>query len=221
MAKVGSSSVSLALRNSKDTAPMSGHWIYDKTGEFFTSGKAEIMDRIVEAGTPLKIITLVRDPMARNRSAFFQSLHKYAPDWRDKSIKELQEIFVNRYDITWGDQWFEREVPLTFGRNVLGEPFTGNGHQIYRGVRGELLVLRLEDANAVFEEAMEKLLGFENMVYPVENVMSNVPEKGKVYDEFKKLKYPEAYVRKVMGVQFARTFYSEEELSGFVQKYIK
>ncbi len=138
------------------------------------------------------VISLVRDPLARNVSAFFQTLHRkgiyqlapepqaicrrilkkgppqagttVTPEEMQFLVRELLEMFEARCVSGNFDEWFDREVRNIFGIDVFARPFeTERGYEIYQGPRAQLLLIRLEDLRRVFHPALAEF--FANSPY--------------------------------------------------------
>jgi hypothetical protein len=129
------------------------------------------------------LLSLVRDPLSRTISAFFQNLHKQwiyqippesaeicrrvlrrktaadpgvAPGEMDRLVKDLIATFRARYPHRLFDHWFDREIKSIFGIDVFAEPFAiEQGYQIYQRGSVRLLMLRLEDAARTFDPAIK------------------------------------------------------------------
>jgi hypothetical protein len=104
-----------------------------------------------------KIITLVRDPMARNMSMFFHDLDAYlfsahtnCMNTRDKALPTrfqdmdlLNKVFEQEFDHYYPLNWFQNEfLPMT-GINIFDYPFDANKGQLTIKQAGfEVLCLR-------------------------------------------------------------------------------
>lgn len=174
-----------------------------------------------------KIISLVRDPIARNIGSFFQVLEEHIQDWREKEargeleIYEVQEAFLNAVGIHSGPEyWFDKQMLAVFGIDVFSEPFPHEiGYKIYNhGSRISVLVIRLEDLNRVGKLAIKEFLGLDNFELFNINIGE---EKGyaNLYLEFKKHALPEQYIYEMYSGRYAKTFYSQEEVEQFYLKW--
>ena len=109
------------------------------------------------------VITLVRDPVARNVSLFFEKLEvPIGYDWferrqrlsDDELLSELAPLF-DRHVLDPGGlarldvdplHWFDFEMAPVFGIDIFASPFSPNvGWQIYEGERARLLLIRTAD----------------------------------------------------------------------------
>ena len=94
----------------------------------------------------VKIISLVRDPVARNISAFFHDFE----DWAGKpleqisgGIEQIKRIFLEQFDHDYTLRWFDR-LEDTLGVNVYNHPFPREGYNIVRKGKMSILIMRLE-----------------------------------------------------------------------------
>ena len=177
------------------------------------------------------IISLVRDPVARNVGTFFQNIQEYVPDWRERyqngrlSIQELQAVFLRvapAYDRL--DQWFDPQMKLipAFGIDVYASPFPRDiGYKIYPGAaQASLLLIRLENLNECAERAMQEFLGLESFTLQNTNI-GDEKDYADLYHAFKKVPLPVEYVGRIYKTQFACHFYSEAELDTFTKLWTK
>lgn len=132
------------------------------------------------------LISLVREPMGRNVSAFFQNLHRkwlyrLSPEGmgicrrvlspaRSATepitaaetavlVEELIYLFKHEWSRGLYDRWFDREIRGVFGIDVFAQDFNRTrGCQFYRQGSTRLLLLRLEDLPRVFLPALDEWL---------------------------------------------------------------
>jgi len=222
MGKVGSGAITRIIQESGEK-PLHGHWIANSWPKAeFQTPKKEIV-REFDQLPSFKVITPVREPMARNVSAFFQNLKKYRKDYRNIPIKELQGVFLEEYNIDYPDQWFELELLEVFKFDPFEESFDyQKGYQIYRGSKHEFLILRLEDADRVVSEALEKFLGIKGLTMIRRHIRSERgSSEGEQYQEFLKLIFPEEFLDRCYTLKYARHFYSEGERYLYKLKWLK
>jgi len=177
------------------------------------------------------IISLVRDPIARNISAFFESLPEYIPDWRERYAKgtltayEIKALFLgfgSAYDRL--DYWFDSQMKAVpaFGIDVYATPFPYDiGYKIYPGAaQASLLLIRLENLKECAGSAMQEFLGLKKFSLHNTNT-ADEKEYTALYRAFKELPLPLEYVDGMYKTQFTRHFYSDIELDMFTKRWTK
>lgn len=186
------------------------------------------------AGERWKYISLVRDPVARNISAFFQAYPIYFAaktsgyndtEVNSKPVQELEREFVEEFG-EWRHKmptvWYQSFIEPTLGIDVFSVPFDRErGYQIYHGPDADLLLLRFEDLNQKLPAALDAFLGVSANSVQKANISS---EKGyaETYGAFKtNLALPESYLDTLYESAFARHFYSQEELAAFRRRWTR
>lgn len=180
--------------------------------------------------TRWKVITLVRDPIARNVSGLFQTIERWIPDFYDRYSRkaidtdELAEIFLHDYHDKIDSyklpfHWFSAELQPVFGIDVLACDFPKSvGYKIYKSEGVELLLIKLEYLNQCFPTAIKEFLGFD-----IPMTGANVAADKSyypLYQEFTRaLKLPDAYIEQQYSCNYVRHFYSESEIDAFIKKW--
>ncbi|MFO7587748.1 MAG: putative capsular polysaccharide synthesis family protein [Gemmatimonadota bacterium] len=248
MGRVGSKSLETALSEHVRGATLYHlHFLNDRTIEriggalrkqYEVTGLAEMPEQFVAAlhlrallrehrrrqEIPWKIISLVRDPLARHVSAFFQYFPTNFPELGrghlhdPANLETLRDMLVHgfRDDRDYIASWFDNEVREPFDIDVFAEPFPHErGFQISRGGLAELLVLRLEDLERTASPAVREFLDIPSLEIPRVNVGAR-KAYGDVYRRFRsEVPLPAWLVDEVYGSKLARHFYTEDELAGF------
>jgi Putative capsular polysaccharide synthesis protein len=175
------------------------------------------------------VITLTRDPVARNISTLFQMLQVFIPDWKSKyeenqlDLRELQNLLIKQSGGGPGPgDWFDVQLKPVFGIDVYSSDFPHQqGYDIYRSKnRHRLLLIRLEDLNRIGQEAMNLFLNVKNFNF----IPSNVGEEkvySVLYREFKKLPLPKSYLERMYTSRYARHFYTDKEIENFIHKWME
>ena len=175
--------------------------------------RAELVYDWFKKGNTVKIITLTREPIARNISGFYQWFENYVgvPFWKSThSIKELQSIFYEKYDHTWALEWFDKNIKRYFDIDLYEKPFPRIGYGIYKNNNAEVLVIKAEADNAIKEQAIREYLELPNFVLQVVNVGS---EKfyAKSYKQFKSsFDLTESYRKMIEESKYYIHFYGDD-----------
>ena len=195
-----------------------------------------VLDRR-KLGSKIQVITLTRDPVARNLSSMFQNLlsrfdYDFAAHLKlkgpDKVKKDMREIFfknyVNRTEHIKRDAnpltWFDTEMKTNLGIDVFASDFDrAAGYQIYRTPDIDMLLIRTENLNKCAEESVREFLGRDDFHLDEANVSSE-KDYGEVYHQFlNELTLPVHYLDRLYGSKMARHFYTDQELSAFRHRW--
>lgn len=188
--------------------------------------------RRAERDKTWKLITLTREPVGRNISAFFENLdvvecetegeYEITSDYygidptivttRDVGI--LAELFFTRATHDSPVKFFDREIRDIFGIDVIRSGFPiDKGYEIYKADCVELLVIRLESLADVAAPAFREFLDIEDFRL----VNSNIGAKkvyAPLYSAFKRhVVIDSDYAAKLYDSDYMKTFYSSEEIS--------
>ena len=145
------------------------------------------------------------------------------PNELDNLYDEVKEYI--KIQLIKGD-WFINELKPNLQIDVYKHPFDHQkGYQIIEENNIHLLIIRLENLNDVWETATLDWLGEERLARgPIalrrENEASN-KIIANLYKEVKaSIKFDLELIEKVYSTQYAKHFYSEEELYQFKQKWL-
>ncbi len=175
------------------------------------------------AGSPCwNIISLVREPVGRNVSAFFQNLDVYlgSQDIGSVDIDLLIRVFMRDFDHDRPLDWFDAEIKAITGIDVLCEGFDyERGYQIYKHEPFRLLVLRMDDIRTSGTIALKEFVGLD-----VGEIGNENTGDSKGYSEVYKamrdnLAFDETYLERMYGSSYAKTFYAESELEAFRRRW--
>ena len=181
-----------------------------------------LKETLIDSRSRLAIVTMVRDPIARNFSSYFEHLdaiwgvadaHDHVP------MKSLIEGFHSRFPHDEPLTWFDDEMLPVTGIDVYRYPFPPSGHLIVKMNNLDLLILKNELDGVLKAQALSVL-----MSAPVRPVMSvnrtSEKEKGAVYQRFARdVPLSRDYLERMLGSRYARHFYTERELGELLLKY--
>lgn len=173
----------------------------------------------------LKIISVVRDPLASKASSFFQNIERREPRLYAECLETqnssplLRKFKPGTYQRL---SWFDREIMQRFGLDVLATPFPRkDGFCIYTHDNVKLLVMKLEMLDDCVADAMKDFLRIDDFVLKNANVGSN-KKYGNLYADFiKKNIYPDNIIEATYENDYVKHFYTAEEIAGFRAKWQK
>jgi hypothetical protein len=185
-----------------------------------------------KAGAPWTVITMVRDPVARNISEFFQSFDVYFSEeaareggdaLNQMETERLRRSFLEgfgRFRHERARTWFQTHLEPFFGVDIYDTPFDKDrGYSILESKSCRLLVLRTEDLNRVLESALEEFLGVA-VTKQVERNISSAKPYSAAYRAFKQgLRLPDAYIDRIYDSNYVRHFYTPDEIEAFKSRW--
>ena len=183
-----------------------------------------------------KVITLIRDPVARNVSSFFENMELFEYDYVAKMqsgregelVAELMDLFRKKYvdgsEAAHVDAdpltWFDEELKTVFDVDVFAKDFPfERGFDIYEGRLADVLMIKLEDLGACIGAAFERFLGLEGVALQRSNVGTEkdyAPLYRRFLDVFE---IPDGYLDRVYNSKVSRHFYTGEELAKFRSRW--
>ncbi len=230
MAKVGSTSIVASLKQLPQWRVYHIHQLNSKTLKEFrerfkkrgrriplhVKNGQYLLTRYVNRGRPLKMITLVREPISRNFSAFFggrRFVEDGEPDFEGTPTEVWIRRFINEYPHSLPLTWFDLQVKEPLGIDVYRYPFPHDmGYQIIRENGHEMLLMRCESSNDLKVKAISEFIGTEIGELPILNAGEN-KQYADAYKKFKEtIRLPSEYVEKMCTARYTRHFYTEQEI---------
>lgn len=232
MGKVGSNSLSYTLESAGIDCS-SKHYFGGEQLHFFQNHKSNWPGKayrkwaqfyLRQQPKKVNIITLVRDPLARNLSMTFFSLERIlyhtlqSKDGRNLkgqnlSRSELIQIgFEEQLNHRGPLLWFEEEFGAVVGINVYDFPFDQSaGYSIIEQEHVRVLILKLEKLQSL-EKVIAKFVGLKDFKLRSAN-RSEKNWYADLYKEFKQNFVPtEEYIQLLYESKFMKHFYSKEEI---------
>jgi hypothetical protein len=170
-----------------------------------------------------KIITLVREPISRNFSAFFQNYQRFTGVTykrsnlaTDELIKQFFSGYVHNVPLTW----FDNEIKQTLGIDVYEYKFPKEkGYMEIREGRMHLLIIKTEIPDLFKAAAIAKFLDLVNF----ELKRSNIGSQKYYADAYQKFKneicLPQSYIDQMLTSKYTQHFYSHSELDEIRRKW--
>jgi hypothetical protein len=219
MGSVGSKSISRSLRKGGYSGLV--HHAHDLRDGSRSSREEAIYRFCIDGPIEIKVISLVRDPIARNVSAFFQDFEKWTGVLHEKykgDTEELIDKFIKHYDhespLQWFDQWEE-----TLGIDIYNYPFPERGYNFISKGAMQVLTLRTELPDDVKEKAIRKFLSVGNFDLERRNDGAGKPYAEK-YAQFKQsFTAPDSYITKMYESEFFRHFYTDKHRNQFENRW--
>ncbi len=165
---------------------------------------------------PVKIISMVRDPVARNVSAFFNNIDRFLnkKPLSTISMENLVHTFLHKYPHKIATNWFEDEFKPITGIDILSCPIN-NRDSYFRLDNSDIdfLLLKVEASDEMKVQALNEFipnLGLKSLTYG--NVGSDKNYSGP-YERFRKeFCVPSDYLADMYGAQLIRHIYTTQEI---------
>lgn len=169
--------------------------------------------KITSTKKPAKIISMVREPVGRNISAFFQNLNYI------NNIEQLISDFMQYYDHDVPLNWFDIEMESQTGINVYDYKFPQRGYQVICKQPYQLLVMRHDLDDSKKESVIGEFVEIPNFKLIRSNEASS-KNYAQHYKEFlSTIKLPQDYVMRMLTSKDAMHFYPEEERQKLIIKW--
>jgi hypothetical protein len=210
--KVGSTSIQDSLLPRWPGLVVHAHTINQRDGEpAQVKAVREVLQRAEER---VFIITTVRDPIARNISAFFQNFERETGSCDTEayrfSVQSLIELFLEKFPHDTPLKWFDNNLKVSTGIDVFEYNFPPVGVQMIRRGNVDLLLMKSEIPDWLKESAIEQVLGLDQFRLKAENV-GHQKCYAKTYRDFlHTFVAPDWYVQKMYGSRLFQHFYSAQ-----------
>jgi hypothetical protein len=169
------------------------------------------------------VICIVREPISREISKFFQNTEFYKKTLEDNnlnidydmSIDILKNIFQKKKICEDIQQWFNDEIKNQFDIDVFDEPFDNlKKYKIFKKNNTSLLLFRMEDMNFIFSNATKD---FFDGTIEIELIHANEGHNkhyAKVYKSVNEnLVINENDLNRIVSSKYFKHFYNDKESS--------
>ena len=84
-----------------------------------------VKEELLDKGRPVRVITAVRDPVARNISAYFNNLtlSTLKREFNEEELQAMMDQFLDKYSHDIPLVWFDKEMRDVLGLDVYHYPF--------------------------------------------------------------------------------------------------
>ena len=172
--------------------------------------------RHFDSGGRLNVISLVRLPVSRNVSHFFQDLDdddRADMDRMPTTVQQARERFMQEYDHGFAERFFDRHFKENLGIDVYQHPFPEQGHATFESGNVRLIMLKSELPDVGKSQAIAGFLGVDE--FPIVNVnIGSQKRYSSLYSQFRKQgNLDRRYVTEICNSRYARHFYGDDELA--------
>jgi hypothetical protein len=158
----------------------------------------------------IKIITLVREPIGRNLSAFYQNLNKLNQikfDGVPFLTEELWELYMKSGKASFILNWFDQELSKNFGIDAYSKPFPECGFTTFENEKAEVLLMKHSLDDVEKSQLIGEFTGLNNFTLGHQKNTSAQKWYGRDYEHAKKSGFPRWYVHKMLDSKYTKHFY--------------
>ena len=176
-----------------------------------------------------KVITLVREPVARTISAIFQNLTSSMPhinslDESDAS-KQILAYALEQFD-NFNEKsdyictWFDKEIKDVFNFDVYALEFSKkNGYQIFEAGNADILLIKLEKLAECHQRAFQDFLDIQRFPLIQANVGDQKPYRRLYKNVLDSISIPQLSLERVYSSRYTQHFYAREEIQHFRRRW--
>lgn len=165
-------------------------------------------------------ITLVREPVSRNLSAFFENIGRYFPKGLDGvSPEAILQTFITKYNHKTPLTWLDNEYKDELGIDVYALEFDIQKRYV-RLPDCNMVVFRSDCEDEIMARILSDILG-PKLIVTRENDSTD-KDYVETYSAVKKIaRFSDAFLDKMYNTKYARHFWSAEEISEFRKRWQK
>lgn len=192
---------------------------------------ADLLERrLIKYKGRISIISIQREPIAREISSFMQNIEFYKNSIENKdmsiNIEKAQSILTNNLaDSTSrrSTDWIDDEIGKNLGIDIYKDPFNQKKQfKIYENNRYSLLIMKMETMESVFSQAISEFL---KICFDIELKNKNIGAKKYYASDYKEIinsiEINKSVIDDIYNYKFVKYFYSDKELLYFKKKWLK
>lgn len=184
-----------------------------------------IFEKFIKPRRPLKIITLIREPIGRNLSAYFHNMRHieaHASAHQQYSTQELINNFFSHYHHQTCLCWFDLEMKATLGIDVYHYRFPQHlGFQKITKPPYDLLIMRHDLDDAKKAAIVSAFLDIEPFKIARANESANKEYAGQYSSVLDTIQIPDEYAQIMLSSKYARHFFSGDELGAIRSQWTR
>ena len=193
----------------------------------------------LKSGKRWRVITLIRDPIARNISDFFENMEitptastrqrkfssiEYDFDIvvKDNDFTELIGLFLEKFPHDYPANFLDYEIEGVFNVDLYESDFPADkGFKIYRGNQADVLLLRVENLTDCFTVALKEFLNIENLTLSNNTNIGSKKAYAETYRLFiESISFSESYIDRIYSTNFIKHFYTSTEINQFKARWL-
>lgn len=183
-----------------------------------------LSDCVTSRACPLRIITMVREPVSRNISMFFDRLSSHLPlgtDLRECRVEEVKAMFLNHARHEVPGIWFDREMKQMLKIDVYAHSFPREKGFLHIRENGiDLLIMKNEISDNIKESVLRRFMKVPGVSIHRRNTASCRSHAGLYHSFIKRVHLPEQYVNEMLSTPYVRHFYTDREIENARNRWL-
>ena len=171
-----------------------------------------------------KIITLVRDPVARNISAYFQNLDLHNP-YRSSEQPDTSALIDDFFKTNFHNfpiEYFDREIKSQFDVDVYRYRFPyEDGYQIIATPEAEILIMQFETDEQKKKAAICNFLDIPSIMIPKLNRSEDKYYREQYKKVLNEIVIPESYLDQMYESIYMKHFYGPQQILAFTKRWLR
>ncbi len=238
MAKVGSSSVYHSLRHRIDMPCFHIHSLSEiealnakalcKKNGVYPGSRSPVFilnAYFLETNHKYKVISLFRNPIERNLSAFFEAfeIHMGMPAHRYKgSLQNLEMSFFDKLDHSYCKDWFDNHFRTGIGVDIYAHPFDKTkGYDTISTDKADILLVKSSLNDALKADLVGDFCNVDQFFLKNMNV-TEAKKSAKLYAAFKAhMRFSKSYLEDQLESQYTNHFFTTEEKLALYKRWTK
>lgn len=169
----------------------------------------------------IKVVTMVREPMAREISDIFQNWKGlFAVDSMSSLTFLRLKEYLDKHDHHYVLNWFDSEFKSYLDFDIYAHPFDiEKGYSIYKTTKMDILVIRTDRLNDCVVEAISKLCGIKVKLTGSTNTIEQKDNNELYFELIKGYEASPEKLRLLYTSRLVKHFYTEFEINAFIKKW--
>lgn len=185
----------------------------------------DLYERLIRPGHPARVISLFRDPISRNISAYFQNLavfEKGGKAHKRLATAELIDNFLQKYNHDVPLTWFDIEMKNTLGIDVYAHAFPRElGYMTLSSGPYDLLLMRYDLDDQLKCALIKDFLGLDDFSLVRVNTGDNKEYADSYRALIERIRIPRVYAQRMLQSRYARHFYTPGELDEIERRWTR
>lgn len=186
---------------------------------------AIIHNNILSQQKSFKIITLFRDPVERNISAFFDAFEIYVgmkPQAYTGNLEHLEYLFHKHLPHRYAIEWFDAHFFNDFQINIYDYTFNAkHGYGTIQQNNIKILIMNCHLKDTFKVKKIGEFCNVSNFKLVNANITAE-KQSGNLYKDFKTfIRFDEGYLKTQYNSKYAKHFFTETHRIEAIKKWLK